>query len=237
MLSNRQEQILDLLIREYIDSAEPISSQFLDEKHDFGVCPATIRIEMQKMANEGYLGQPYTSAGRVPTDKGYRFFVNRLLEEKNLDSSNKDYLNEWEGIAEEMEDFFRFVRLTAKKIAQETSSLAGAYFPKEELAIKEGWSRIFKEPEFENPGFAERFARAADGIEEKISGFSKEKDLQIFIGAENILPQADDFSLIVSNISLPSGKIGFIAILGPKRMPYEKNIKLINSFKKFLENI
>ncbi|MDD4624978.1 MAG: hypothetical protein WCX23_03025 [Candidatus Paceibacterota bacterium] len=235
MLSIRQEQILNLLIQEYIDSAEPVSSQFLDEKYQFGVCPATIRNEMQKLANEGYLSQPHTSAGRVPTDKGYRFFVDCLLKEK-IYREKEDFLDVWKDFEEQIEDSFRLTRLMAKKIAQETSSLASAYFPEEEIAVKEGWSGIFREPEFESLGYAERFAKIADEVEEKIGDFGQE-EMQILIGAENPLPQAGDFSLIISKFSFPDRKTGFVAILGPKRMPYEKNINLINSFKKFLENI
>jgi len=233
MLSDRQEQILNLLIQEYVDSAEPVSSQYLEKKYKFGVCPATIRIEMQKLTNDGYLGQPHTSAGRVPTDKGYRFFVDQLLREKSFEE--KEYFSDfWEEFEKEVEDSFRFTRLMAKKIAQETSSLASAYFPEEDIMVKEGWSGIFKEPEFEDLGYLERFARTADVFEEKIGEFDK-KEIQVFIGGENPLPQAKDFSLIVSKFSLPDDRVGFMAILGPKRMPYEKNINLINSFNKFLE--
>ena len=236
MLSDRQEQILNLLIQEYIGSAEPVSSQSLEQKYKFGVCPATIRIEMQKLTNDGYLGQPHTSAGRVPTDKGYRFFVDQLLREKPFEEDEKDFLNFWEELEKEIEDSLRFIRLMTKKIAQETSSLASAYFPEEDIAVKEGWSGIFKEPEFENLECLERFARTADGIEERIGELDKSKEMQVFIGEENLLPQAGDFSLIVSKISLPDNRVGFMAILGPKRMAYEKNINLINSFKRFLED-
>ena len=75
MISERQEEIIKLLVKEYIKSAEPISSKFLAEKYDFGICPSTLRIEFQYLIKEGFLEQPHTSAGRVPTDKAYRFFV------------------------------------------------------------------------------------------------------------------------------------------------------------------
>ena len=80
MLTQRQSEILDRIVRDYIALAEPVSSRLLEKKHDFGVSPATIRNEMQKLTDRGYLFQPHTSAGRVPTDRGYRFFVDELLE-------------------------------------------------------------------------------------------------------------------------------------------------------------
>ena len=89
----RQKEILNSVIEEYINSAQPVSSQLLEKKYDFGICPATIRIEMQKLTDKGFLCQPHTSAGRVPTDKGYRFFVDNLLE-KEFENFEKEDLGD-----------------------------------------------------------------------------------------------------------------------------------------------
>lgn len=80
-LTGRQEKILNLLIKEYIDSAEPISSKLLKEKCGLDVSPATIRNDLQELAEGGYITQPHTSAGRVPTNKAYEYFVERTLED------------------------------------------------------------------------------------------------------------------------------------------------------------
>ena len=79
-MTKRQGKLLDKIVREYINSALPVSSQLLDERYNFGISPATLRIEMQKLTDRGFLYQPHTSAGRVPTDKGFRFFVDELFE-------------------------------------------------------------------------------------------------------------------------------------------------------------
>src|SRR3989344_626736 len=78
----RQEEILQVLIKEYVKRAEPISSSFLAEKCGFDCSPATLRGEMMGLEKDGYLRQPHTSAGRVPTEKAYRFIVDKLLQEK-----------------------------------------------------------------------------------------------------------------------------------------------------------
>lgn len=75
MISKRQEKILDLLIKEYIDKAEPISSELLKKKSGLDVSPATIRNDLQELTEMGYINQPHTSAGRIPTEKGYRYFI------------------------------------------------------------------------------------------------------------------------------------------------------------------
>ncbi|MBM3206317.1 MAG: DeoR family transcriptional regulator [Candidatus Staskawiczbacteria bacterium] len=74
-LTNRQQKILNSLISEYINSAEPVSSQILKEKFDFDCSGATIRNDLQDLTKEGYITQPHTSAGRIPTEKGYKFFI------------------------------------------------------------------------------------------------------------------------------------------------------------------
>src|SRR3989344_8762336 len=83
-LSDRQKALLKAIIEEYIDSAEPIGSETIDRKHNLGVSPATIRNEMVRLTDLGYLRQPHTSAGRTPTSLGMRVFVTELMKEKEL---------------------------------------------------------------------------------------------------------------------------------------------------------
>ncbi len=80
MITDRQADILNEIIKEYIKLASPVSSHSLEKKKGLNISSATIRNEMQKLTDEGYLCQPHTSAGRLPTDKGYRFFVDQLFE-------------------------------------------------------------------------------------------------------------------------------------------------------------
>ncbi len=82
MITERQEKILNSLIKEYIDLAEPISSDLLKKRGSLSVSPATIRNELQELTELGYIMQPHTSAGRVPTEKGYKFFVEIIFSEQ-----------------------------------------------------------------------------------------------------------------------------------------------------------
>ena len=81
MITERQEKILHSLIKEYIDSAEPISSDLLKKRGSLDVSPATIRNELQELTELGYIVQPHTSAGRIPTEKGYKFFIEITFSE------------------------------------------------------------------------------------------------------------------------------------------------------------
>lgn len=87
-MQGRQQEILNLIIQEYIKTAEPVGSRFLVENYNLGVSPATVRNEMAELENEGYLFQLHTSAGRAPTDKGYRFFVNKIMVELSEKAPN-----------------------------------------------------------------------------------------------------------------------------------------------------
>ena len=88
-ISDRQETILALIVREYNETAEPVGSKSLVEHYNLNVSSATIRNEMSALTDRGLLGQPYTSAGRVPTMEGYRYFVRKLLGETELPSAEK----------------------------------------------------------------------------------------------------------------------------------------------------
>ena len=186
-----------------------------------------MRIEFQKLTDMGYLAQPHTSAGRVPTDKGYRFYVD------NLQSGT--FSRGFDSIEKEMEDSFGFFQAMTRKIAELTSNLAITYFPEEEVFFKEGWDEVFKEPEFEDSAFVAKFMEAVQNFEKHIDEIEGFDDPQIFIGEENKMVTAPGLSTIVSKIHLPEKKEGMVVILGPKRMAYDKNVSIMNSLIKLLE--
>ena len=220
MITERQSEILNMAVRDYIALAEPVSSKLLEKNHKLGISPATVRNEMQKLTDEGYLFQPHTSAGRVPTNKGYRFFVDGLLE-NNL----RDFRQE---MAKDMEGSFEFIKETTRFLAEESSELALGYSAGEKIVWKDGWQDIFEEPEFLEPGLAASFAKMIDDFEENIEEVFL-PEVKIYIGKENPISENDDSSIITAGF-----EGGLFALLGPKRMSYDKNIEL---FQKLWEKI
>ncbi|MEK7519337.1 MAG: hypothetical protein AAB565_00915 [Patescibacteria group bacterium] len=231
-ITERQTGILNSIITEYINSAHPISSQLLEEKYDFGIRPAAIRIEMQKLTDNGYLIQPHTSSGRVPTDKGYRLFVDRVLE-KNFTDENFDD-NFWEDL--KIDDTLKFIQSLTRSLAEHSSNLALSYLPDEGILWKEGWEEILREPEFREEKFVFNFTQFLKDIEENIDNLKVNSRIKIYIGKESPFPKIRDFSIIISKCHFPNKKEGIVSILGPKRMAYEKNISLINSLTKLLDS-
>ncbi len=220
---------MNTIIREYIKLAEPISSKLLEKKHDFGLSPAAIRIEMQKLTDAGYISQPHTSAGRVPTDKGYRFFVNNLLTKESKTLAKKDW------VENKIQDNFRFIQALTRQLAEETKTLALNYLEDENVFWQEGWEGVLQEPEFEERDNVINFTELLKGLEKDMEKLETEEGINIYIGKENLLPGAKDFTVITSRYHLSGGEKGIISILGPKRMEYDRNINLISSLMKLLE--
>ena len=233
MLSSRQAVILNSLVQEYINLAQPVGSQMLEKKHKFGLCPATIRNEMQQLTEAGFLYQPHTSAGRVPTDKGYRFFVDSLFEE-GLENLSEDFNVDWQ---KEIRDSLKLSRDVTKFLAAQSSNLALGYLSQEKILWKEGWREIFQEPEFAQANFTSQFIQLLDDFEKNIENLFSDlpQEVQVYIGKENPFSKTREFSIIVAKCHFPRKQEGVLTILGPKRMAYDKNINLIDSITKLLE--
>ncbi len=229
-ITERQGEILNRIVREYIELAQPVSSQLIEKNYDFSICPATIRIEMQKLTDKGFLLQPHTSAGRVPTDKGYRFFVDELLKKELEDFELEDWFTG------EIDDTIKFIQLLTKNLALASQSLVLSYFEKEKICWKEGWEEILKTPEFREENYIISFTGLLESFEKNIEDLKLNSGIKIYIGRENPWKSAKDFSIISSRCYLPGDGQTIISLLGPKRMNYDRNIGLINSLTRLSEN-
>ena len=94
-LDARKKRVLQAIVDDYIESAEPVGSRTLARKYDLGVSPATIRNEMADLEMLGYLEQLHTSSGRIPSSKGYRFYVDGLIPPKPVSDEEKELINRW----------------------------------------------------------------------------------------------------------------------------------------------
>jgi len=223
--TDRQKQILNGTVLEYINSAQPISSQVLEEKYDFGVSRATIRNEMQLLEDKGFLAKPHISSGRVPTDKGYRFFVNDVSEEEQ-----KQEVASLE-LEREIQDYGKSIQLMARQLAFLSSNLAFVYLSHENLLWKEGWESILEEPEFGDKEYTTKLTQFLRDFESVIADMRPER-IEIYIGRENPFSRVRDFSIVMTGCLFRNNQRGLVSIIGPKRMAYEKNIALMNSLDK-----
>jgi len=127
-LTERQETILALVIHEFVDNAHPIGSKSVVSKYSLPISPATVRNEMAVLTDAGFLRQPHTSAGRVPTEEGYRFFVRSLLGETELPAAEKRLIShQFHQAPSALEDW---IRLATSILAQQSQAASLATIPR-----------------------------------------------------------------------------------------------------------
>lgn len=236
-LTSRQKDILEAVVNEYIKTALPISSDFLKNEGCFDVSPATIRLELAELATKGFLEKPYISGGRVPTDKGYRFFVNEVLEKTEQEKIKLKKIRESFCLTEQFENSFKFFQEVAKELADFSSNLSVVFSDELNITVKDGWETVAQAPEFSHIDYFKNFAALVRDFENRIKGmnFTSGKTLKIYIGKESPF-RNKNFSIIIGQekIGKRSKNKAIFAILGPKRMDFKKNIFLMNSLFKIL---
>ncbi|MGH8867604.1 MAG: heat-inducible transcriptional repressor HrcA [Actinomycetes bacterium] len=126
MLEDRKLEVLRAIVEDYVSTQEPVGSKSLVERHNLGVSPATIRNDMAALEEEGYIAQPHTSAGRIPTDKGYRLFVDRLSSVKPLSQAERRAISQFLDGAVDLDDV---VDRTVRLLAQITRQVAVVQYP------------------------------------------------------------------------------------------------------------
>lgn len=226
-INERKELILLTLIKEYIKTAQPISSGFLVEKYKLGISSATARNDMAELEEDGYIFQPHTSAGRIPTESAYNYYVdNYLINKKN---KSKHFKNLEKIFIDSEEDLKKIARL----IADTSKNAVFWAFHKNDLYYT-GISNLFIQPEFKQNDIVYNVSAIIDRMEEIIADiFDKLKiGENIFIGEKN--PFGNFLSTVLLKYNYKK-QVGVVGLLGPIRMDYEKNLEIINFLKNKLE--
>lgn len=231
-MKERQQSILRAVVEEYVRTARPIASKELARDWDWGVSPATIRGELLELDEEGYLLQPHTSAGRVPTDKGYRYFVDHLLEEEDLGTDEREMLREAFAIRRAEEFLAEF----ARRVASIAGAFAAAGMEDEAIFYKSGFSEVLDEPEFAEPARARDFGHFADILDEKMYRIARRarKKEQTWIGAENPLREARQYAMTLAPWEHTGGFRGYVSIIAPTRTNYPKHKAIIRCIQETL---
>ena len=231
----RQQKILSAIIEEYTKTAIPVGSQILASKYHFAVSTATLRNDMTVLEKEGYLYQPHISAGRIPTDKGYRYFVEEIMKDKEL-SKDEQHKLQREFLKLKAQNT-RLTKTSAKLLSHLSGNLAiSGVIDKDEFADF-GMRELMEEPEFRDLDDMCRLVETLDYVDEKFDKLMKGIKLgetKIFIGKENPIEEISNCSMIVSPYKLKTGEKGILALIGPKRMKYAKNKSMIEYVKKLL---
>jgi len=236
-LTARQTQILKALIDEYIATAVPVGSLALEKKYNLGVSPATIRNEMVALTQTGFLKQPHTSAGRIPTPKAMKFYINQLMEERRL--SLTEEVKARENVWDVRADFDELLREATKALSQRTQTLSVATTDDGDL-WSYGHSQLFNSPEFFDFQVCQTlFSALEEGRRlhelffEKFQGLSP---IEVLFGEELGWDYFEPIGIVASRFE-SQGKQGAIGVIGPFRLNYPSIIPTVRYFGNLIEQV
>lgn len=229
-MTDRQAKILAAIVEQYAEVASPVGSSLLAKA--FSVSSATIRAEMAELERLGLIHQPHTSAGRVPTDKGYRFYVNNLaaktdtLAERRGERALTARVSGG-GLPE------RTIRNAVDTLVELTHNLGIATIG--DQLYMSGLSNLFGQPEFMHGGQVQQIAGLLDNLEPWLRETAPNQPLSVYIGAENPIGRSAGATLIISRFRSPYSDRSYIGVLGPTRQQYRDVMGLVEHAGRALE--
>ncbi len=229
-MTERQERILQAIVEQYAEVASPVGSNIL--ARFFKVSSATIRADMAELEKSGFITHPHTSAGRIPTDKGYRYYVNKLAEVNEPTKQNRaeKALKTRAGQSGVPE---RAIRNTVDTLVELTHNLGLATIG--DQLYMSGLSNLFGQPEFINSGQVREVARLLDNLEPWLYEVAPNEPLSVYIGQENPIGRSAGCTLIVSSFRSPFSDRSYIGVLGPTRQSYKDVMSLVSRAGQTLE--
>ena len=234
-MTERQRQILAAIIEQYAEIAVPVGSVTLAKL--FGVSSATIRSEMVRLEDLGFITQPHTSAGRIPTDRGYRFYVNALTETQESEPLQLDRgaraiearVNTHSDRAD------RAIRSAVDSLVELTHNLGLATIG--DQLYMNGIGNLFSHPEFNQGNHVHAVASLLDNLEPWLREAAPNEPLNVYIGSENPIGKTSGATLIVSRFRSPYSDHSYIGVLGPTRQSYGKVMQLVRHAGAMLEEV
>ena len=235
MTTDRRLEILRAIVDEYVQTQEPVGSKAIAEKNSLGISPATIRNEMALLEEEGLITQPHTSAGRIPTDRGYRLFVDKLATVKPLSNAERRAI---ETFLSESHDLDELMKRSAKLLADITKQVAVVTYPilgdlqnREKMAIS-GTANLARS------GDGSSLSNVLEALEEQVVLLRLLSDAQntvhVTIGSEQPDANLHTTSLVTVGYGLDSNPVGALGVLGPTRMDYAGSMAAVAAVSRYI---
>lgn len=231
-MTDRQKQILSAIIEQYAEVASPVGSKLLAKI--FNVSSATIRAEMAELERGGFIAQPHTSAGRIPTDKGYRLYVNEMAAHDSsapVRRAEKALSMRVQGAGMPEQT----IRSAVDTLVELTHNLGLATIGGQ--LYMSGLSNLFGQPEFIQAGQVKQVAGLLDNLEPWLREAAPNQPLSVYIGRENPIGRAAGCTLIISKFRSPFSDQSYIGTLGPTRQSYKEVMTLVRRAGQELEEV
>jgi len=235
-ISARQTQILKAVIDEYIETAIPIGSESVEKKYNLGVSPATIRNEMAELTRLGYLRQPHISSGRVPTPLAMKFYIDQLMEEREM--SLTDEVKAKEEIWDVRNNLDRLLEEATHALAERTKNLSIAATD-EGKVWHAGYRNVFTNPEFSSMGIcADLFSllEEFDRLKELFFVRSSGNPIDVLFGEELGWTELAPIGVVCAHFNV-KGKNVALGVIGPLRLSYSTIIPTLRYFRNLIEEI
>ena len=235
MATERSLAILRAIVEDYIDTREPVGSKTIVERHDFGVSAATVRNDMALLEEEELIVAPHTSSGRVPTDKGYRVFVDHLHELRPLTASQRQAIERFLGESDDLEQLYG---RTVRVLSQLTGQLAMIASPGNGKLVVSGAANLVRTEQ----DFAGRIVEVMDAIDEQVvvmrllAETARDRSVAVTIGRENEPFGLTETSVVSSQFSTNPGT-SLVGVLGPTRMDYSGSIVAVRALARYLSQL
>lgn len=236
-LTQRQIEILKSLIEEYIETAEPVGSETLEKKHALSASPATIRNEMVRLTDYGYLKKTHISSGRVPTPAAMKFYVKQLMKEKEL--SVAEEVAEKEKVWDMREKEPQFLKEITRNLAEKTGALAIAATDSGEYFIS-GYANILELPEFLDIDITKTLLSAIDEFEcfrILFAAAAQDEEIQVLMGEELGPTLAGPYGFVFKRYMTSENAGGEIGVIGPTRLNYTYVVPTVRYFGHLIEEI
>ena len=246
MLSTRQQSIFNRVVDLYIDTAQPVGSRQITEVYmelyNRSYSPATVRHEMGSLEGLGFLTHPHTSAGRMPTDRGYRYYVDHSLQEDSpAQAVFQDAAQKLAPSVGEVEDLGEKIsEILSELSAQVSVVVVPDEKRKRSRAFVQGSSRLLDQPEFQDTDSVKPILKIFENRENLSACLplaGQESSFSITIGEENAMQALKQCSIVAAQYSTKSGRTGVLALIGPRRMKYSRMVPLIVRMGKTVEGL
>jgi len=237
-LTQRQVDILRMIIKEYTDTGEPVGSEIIEKKYKLGVSPATIRNEMVELTKKGHLKKAHFSSGRAPSAKGFRYYIKNLMKQKEL--STTDEVSYKNSVWDDRSQMHKLLTQATKVLSQKTGLLSISATNTGDVYYA-GVANLLRKPEFFDLNLSRNLfgrldeAHYWEGIMDQFAALQDE--IMYMLGEEDFRdPMFESCASVFGEFEGQKVK-GIIGVLGPKRMYYDEVIPQVRYFSGLLGEI